>query len=203
MITKKQIDYKLFKQALELIKNKEHFTILGFQKIVNIRASMNKGLPNSLKENFPNTILIKKSIVSSKIQDVNWLVGFAEGEGCFFIKTTLHKGVNKAILGFQITQHNRDALLINSFIPIFNCGRVEPCNKGLAVNFIVTNLSDINEKIIPFFNKNPLIGNKAKDFLDFKIIAELMASKEHLSPEGFEKIFKIKSGMNSSRIYIK
>jgi hypothetical protein len=72
LITKKQIDYKLFKQALELIQNKEHFTISGFQKIVNIRASMNKGLSNSLKGYFPNTILIQKPlVVSSKIRDVN------------------------------------------------------------------------------------------------------------------------------------
>lgn len=60
LITKKQVDYMLFKEALYLIKNKEHLTFKGLQKIVNIRASMNKGLPESLKKVFLTLFLIIK-----------------------------------------------------------------------------------------------------------------------------------------------
>lgn len=56
MITKKNIDYILFKEALELIKTKKHLTNEAFSKIVSIRASMNKGLPESLKVAFPDVI---------------------------------------------------------------------------------------------------------------------------------------------------
>ena len=49
LLTKKQIDYMVFKEALCLIKNKEHLTIEGFKKIINLRAYMNKGLPELLK----------------------------------------------------------------------------------------------------------------------------------------------------------
>jgi hypothetical protein len=41
LITQKRADYELLKQVFELIKNKEHLTIEGVRKIVNIRASMN------------------------------------------------------------------------------------------------------------------------------------------------------------------
>jgi uncharacterized protein YfkK (UPF0435 family) len=41
MITKKLVDYELFKQIYELIKSKEHLTIEGLKKIITIRASMN------------------------------------------------------------------------------------------------------------------------------------------------------------------
>jgi len=126
-------------------------------------------------------------------------VGFAEGEGCFFVKTT--KTNNNVSLGFQITQNNRDVLLINSFVSLFDCGRVELCNKGLAVNFIVTKLSDINEKIIPFFNKYLILGVKALDYTDFCEAAELIKNKEHLVHEGLEKIIKIKSKMNKNRTF--
>ena len=54
LISKKLADYLLFKEALELIKNKEHLTIEGFNKIISIRASMNKGLPEILKKDFSN-----------------------------------------------------------------------------------------------------------------------------------------------------
>jgi hypothetical protein len=40
--TKKYIDFLLFKKAYNIISNKEHLTYL--QKLVNIRASLNKGL---------------------------------------------------------------------------------------------------------------------------------------------------------------
>ena len=56
LITKKLADYLLFKEAVELIKNKEHLTLEGFNKIISIRASMNKGLPEILKKDFSNII---------------------------------------------------------------------------------------------------------------------------------------------------
>jgi len=59
--------------------------------------------------------------------------------------------------------------------------------------------ADINANIIPFFDKYPLQGEKAKDFMDFKKVALLMQSKAHLTREGLEEILKIKSGMNARR----
>jgi hypothetical protein len=41
LITQKFADYLLFKQAFELIKNKEHLTIEGLNKLVAIKASIN------------------------------------------------------------------------------------------------------------------------------------------------------------------
>jgi hypothetical protein len=42
--TKKLNDYKLFKLAFNIIKNKEHLTKEGFNKLLSIKSSMNKGL---------------------------------------------------------------------------------------------------------------------------------------------------------------
>jgi hypothetical protein len=46
----------------------------------------------------------------------------------------------------------------------FGCGAVYQ-NRG-AFRFIVNKLSDINEKIIPFFIKYPVQGKKFLDFQD-------------------------------------
>jgi hypothetical protein len=51
----KKADFELFKRVIVKIKNREHLTDVGVQEIVNIRASMNKGLSDELKEAFPNT----------------------------------------------------------------------------------------------------------------------------------------------------
>lgn len=54
LLTKKYSDYVLFKKIIELMLEKEHNTLEGRQKIVNIKASINLGLSNELKEAFPS-----------------------------------------------------------------------------------------------------------------------------------------------------
>jgi hypothetical protein len=56
LISQKFGDYSLFKQAYLLLINKEHLTPEGLLKIIAIRASINNGLSESLKEAFPSII---------------------------------------------------------------------------------------------------------------------------------------------------
>jgi enolase len=99
---------------------------------------------------------------------------------------------------FQLTQHIRDELLIKSLIEFFNCGKIYKYKD--AINFKVQNSSDLVEKILPFFEKYPIEGIKAKDFVDFCKIIKLMKNKAHLTTEGLEEIRQIKFGMNKGRI---
>ena len=55
LITKKYLDFVLFKEALQLFINKSHLTGEGIVKMASIKASMNKGLSETLKEAFPNS----------------------------------------------------------------------------------------------------------------------------------------------------
>ena len=84
LITKKRVDFELFKLAVLLIQNKEHLTKEGLNKLISIRASMNKGLTDELKLAFPGTTPINKpNIETNLIHDPLWFVGFTSGEGCF------------------------------------------------------------------------------------------------------------------------
>lgn len=70
LITQKRADFELFKQVLDLIKRKEHLTLIGLQKIVNLRASMNKGLSDELRAAFSNTIpATRPLVVDQEIKD--------------------------------------------------------------------------------------------------------------------------------------
>ena len=107
--------------------------------------------------------------------------------------------ISQVLLVFQITQHVRDEQLIRSFTaePYFNCGKIY--KKQDVYDLRVTKISDLTDKIIPFFQKYPVQGVKLLDFLDFVKVAELMTKKVHLTTEGLEEIRKIKAGMNTGR----
>jgi hypothetical protein len=63
LITQKQSDFLLFKEIVKLMDKGEHLTIDGLVKIVNLKASLNKGLSDELKGYFPKAIGIRRSLV--------------------------------------------------------------------------------------------------------------------------------------------
>jgi len=79
------------------------------------------------------------------------------------------------------------------------CGKFVTRSNVSTVEFEVTKFSDLINIIIPFFYKNPIQGNKVKDFYDFVKVANLMENKLHLTTEGVEEIKLIKSKMNKGR----
>jgi hypothetical protein len=120
-------------------------------------------------------------------------------------KSEAHKTGFVVQLRMTIGQHSRDTFLINSLIQYLNCGRFSKSSTASFVKFAVSSCDDINEKIIPFFDKSPLQGTKRLDFPDpdFCRVAELMKEKAHLTAEGLDKIRKIKEGMNTGRGFTK
>lgn len=203
LITQKRADFELFKQAYELIQNKEHLTVEGLNKLVAIKAPLNWGLPDNLIGAFPNIKLVPRPLVlNQSIPDSNWLAGFVSGEGCFFV--TIKKS-DKYLLGesvqlrFQITQHSRDEQLLRSLISYLGCGRYSFSQGRDWGDFVVTKFSDLTEKVIPFFEKSPIVGVKSHDFEDFKKVSKLMKEGAHLTQEGLEEIKQIKAGMNKVR----
>ena len=90
--------------------NKEHLVKDGLEKFVGIKASINKGLSDSLKLAFPNVTQTEKFMeIDNKIPNPQWVAGFSTGEGCFYIKMTKSsyskQGYNIQ-LNFQLTQHS-------------------------------------------------------------------------------------------------
>ena len=203
LISQKWSDYQLFKRTFELIKCKEHLTVEGLQKALSFKAVLNNGLSDELKFAFPNLIPVirpKVTYITPRIKNPYWLSGFVDAEVCFFVSlTNNYTGIG---LIFKVTQH-RDTYLLKEFLSYFNCGRNSLCSSK-AGDYIVTKFSSINNNILPFFNKYPVLGSKSLDFSDLKkVAAELIENKVHLTPEGFKFIKEIKSGMNKGRLYNK
>jgi hypothetical protein len=180
--------------------------ISGIQDIIGLKAAMNSGLSDKLKSEFLNVIsAIRPAVNYGGIPDPNWLAGFVDGEGCFYVNTKKAKNYLtgfQVIMSFSICQHVRDELLLSKFIDYLKCGKIEKAStRPDAVTFVTYKFSDILDKIIPFFQNYPLQGIKSKDYNDFCEIAKLMENKSHLTLDGLKKIKSLKSGMNRERIY--
>ncbi len=175
------------------------------REIVNLKASLNKGLSPTLKELFPHTIPAERIQVKDELQRNNpehaeWLAGFVEAEGNFHLGITKNSGLRlgEAVrLIFTLTQHSRDEILLRSFDKFFDgSGNFSMRKGGLPCDYKISEFKDLCNIIIPFFNKYPLYGTKLTNFNEFVKAAEIIKHREHLTPEGLKKLHEIKSRMN-------
>jgi len=185
LISQKHADYLLWREIIMMMQRKEHITPEGLLTILSLRASLNLGLSDSLKIAFPRIIpVIRPKVQVMAVPDGEWLAGFTSGEGCFFVfvsQSLTHAIGYKVQLIFQITQHSRDEILIQSLISYLGCGKLVTSSDS-KVQFRVEKFSDNYEKIVQFFGNHSIRGVKLEDFKDWSTVAKLMWNREHLTP---------------------
>ncbi len=77
LLSQKLVDYNLFKDAILLIKNKEHLNKEGFRKVLYLKASINLGLSDELKLSFPDIKPISIFLSHRNVVLKNNLVGIS------------------------------------------------------------------------------------------------------------------------------
>jgi hypothetical protein len=193
LLTQKRNDFILFKEAIDLLINKTQNSEEGLQKIINLKASINWGLSKNLLNYFPNTIPFLRPISLSSLEiNPNWLTGFTDGEGCFYVKPNFK-------VNFSISQHIRDEFLLKEIANYLDSGIIEKPNIRSNATIVFYKFKDICNKIIPFFKNYSLQGIKALDFKDFYNIIDILKNKPKLTQEDCKLIQNIKSNMNKKR----
>lgn len=104
----------------------------------------------------------------------NYIAGFVDGEGCFALNYRADRRYdsdgNKIYeyhywkTEFAIVLHPSDADLLHLIKERFGVGNVSFKRAGDQVRYSVQNTTELNNVIVPFFEKNLLFGTKAKDF---------------------------------------
>ena len=139
-----------------------------------------------------------RSVLPSASLEAYWVVGFVDGEGCFFVGVNGHPEMTsgfQVLPEFTVVQHERDVQLLYALKQFFGCGVVR-VNHEDRMAYRVRKLAHLKERIIPFFETHPLKSKKWVDFLKFKKTLLLMDRGEHLTPDGIERIKAIASSMN-------
>ena len=127
-----------------------------------------------------------------------WVVGFVDGEGCFYVGINPHREMTtgfQVLPEFTVVQHERDVQLLHKMKEFFGCGVVRS-NHGDRLAYRVRDLKHLSQIIVPFFERHRLKSKKYIDFLKFRRVIMLMQRGDHLKQEGLEEIKQIASVMN-------
>lgn len=128
-----------------------------------------------------------------------YIVGFVDGEGCFCISLNKNDSrIPEVRLIFEIELREDDESILREIQAVLDCGSIyrleyeRHANWRPHVKLKVSNFADISTKIIPFFQTYPLQAKKRLQFEKFCQVADLIKSKQHLTPEGIEQILALK-----------
>lgn len=139
-----------------------------------------------------------------ELVDPWWVTGITDAEGTFFINsqnTTSELG-KKIAYEVKVVQKDHSSAILYALQAYFNCGTVRIDNRrDRTLKWTVTSQHDINTRVIPHFDKYPLVTSKQLDFLSLKEAIGMTLHKEHTTAEGLAKVLKIKAGMNKGRTF--
>lgn len=134
----------------------------------------------------------------------DYLVGFVEGEGMFYIGIVPSKETKtgwQVIYFFKVSQNPVGRIVLEEFQKRLGCGYIkqnsqtDATDKSLA--FVVRDLPSLQNKVVPFFEGKLLIKRQA--FEKFKQVLQIVSSKKHLTKEGITEILEIAYSMNTQK----
>ncbi len=103
-----------------------------------------------------------------------------------------------------VTQGEKSLQALRDLQQFFGCGnlfvnRRSDNHKENLFRFCVRSVADLKERIIPFFQENPLRTAKQQDFEKFVSVIRMMEERKHLSIEGIAEIARIVETMNRKK----
>ncbi|MBI4708756.1 MAG: LAGLIDADG family homing endonuclease [Candidatus Portnoybacteria bacterium] len=139
-----------------------------------------------------------------RLKTIGWIVGYVDGEGCFsvtMIRNARTKFGWQVFPEFVVTQGEKSLNSLKMIQNFFECGKIfinrrHDNHKEPLFRYCVRSISDLNAKIIPFFEKNNLKTAKEKDFKVFAKIVKMMISQRHFKYRGMKKIAGLMEKIN-------
>lgn len=140
--------------------------------------------------------------------DSNYVVGLVDGEGSFtvYVKNPDSKAETKRRVRveprFFLKLIEKDKNILNELKRFFGCGAVyfqkdTRRNHQNCYRFEVSNRTDLENKIIPFFKRNTLrLCSKKRDFEIFCRIFQMIMNNDHLNESGLKQIYDLKQKMH-------
>jgi hypothetical protein len=123
-----------------------------------------------------------------------YLVGFVDGEGSFHVAVQRNPSTRagwQLVPEFHVSQCPERREVLDLLERRLGCGYIRENHKGSGdrtLVYVVRRRDDLLNRVIPLFDRQPLLSSKQRDFLTFRSIVHAMARGEHLTASGFETL---------------
>ena len=130
-----------------------------------------------------------------------YISGYVDGEGCFTVsiapRVTLLAGW-EVRPGFSVSQNGDRAEVLYALQAHFGCGSIRPDRSDKTLKWETRRLEDLLGRVVPHFERYPLLSGKRLDFERFAAVCRLMAVGAHRSRAGLVEIVELARMMNPS-----
>ena len=130
-----------------------------------------------------------------------YISGYVDGEGCFTVSISPRA---KLAVGWEVrpslsvSQNGDRAEVLQLIQDHFGCGSVRPDRSDKTLKWETRRLEDILVRVIPHFERYPLLSGKRLDFECFASVCRSMATGRHRTPNGLVDIVELAARMNPS-----
>ncbi len=140
-------------------------------------------------------------ISSNDVYLMPYFSGFVDGEGCFSVsvnKSNHHKIGWEFRPSFSVSQNADRAEVLYLLKKYFGCGNIRPDRSDKTLKFEIRSINDLISKVIPHFERYPLVSSKINSFLKFKKICLYIFDRKHLRSENLKSLISLAKSINQS-----
>ena len=136
-----------------------------------------------------------------------YLAGFVDGEGTFHVALQRNPTTRagwQLVPEFHVSQNPERREVLDLLQRRLGCGRIRENHRGsrdTSLVLVVRNRNDLVDRVIPFFERQPLLSSKQIEFESFRFIVLAMKAGRHLDPEGFAALKERALAMNGGGRY--
>ena len=130
-----------------------------------------------------------------------YISGYVDGEGCFTISISPRETL---LVGWEVrpslsvSQNGDRAEVLHLLQDYFGCGSIRPDRSDNTLKWETRRLDDMLGRVIPHFERHPLLSGKRLDFARFAAACKLMATGAHRNRDGLTRIVELARDMNPS-----
>src|SRR5919109_5152749 len=128
-----------------------------------------------------------------------YISGYVDGEGCFTVSISPRA---KLLVGWEVrpslsvSQNGDRAEVLRLVQSYFGCGSIRPDRSDKTLKWETRRLGDLLGRVVPHFERYPLLSGKRLDFERFAAVCRLMADGAHRSRAGLARIVELAWQMN-------
>ena len=134
-----------------------------------------------------------------------YIAGYVDGEGSFSVTVNRNQSSRfklQLVPEFHVSQNGDRREVLDEIQRRLDCGYIKRNGrKDRVMVYVVRRRSDLLTKVIPFFERNPLISSKQREFETFAKVVKAMAVGNHLAESGFSQLLELGLSMNGHGRY--